>query len=170
MENTKLVQILKTFTKCEFEEFGKFVYSPFFNNSEQIIKLYNYIKKYYPAFDANLLTKENIYKEIYGNNEYKDKKVRDLLSRTLKLAEDFLAYSDIKDDTFLIKRKSLKQIAIRNLEKHFEKKANEIETQLGKILKNDEYILNSYLIAESKRDYLEFKKSLGKRSDFFNDI
>src|SRR5947199_8380303 len=101
MENSKLIQILRTFTIDEFEDFGKFVYSTFFNNSEQIIKLYNYIKKYYPQLESKFMTKENIYKEIYGNNEYKDKKVRDLLFRTLKLAEDFLAYSDIRDDTFL---------------------------------------------------------------------
>ena len=169
MENTKLIQILKTFSKTEFEDFGKFVFSPFFNNSEQITKFYIFLQRHYPGFNSSL-TKENIYKEIYKDKDYKDKRVRDLLSRTLKLAEEFLAYSDIRNDEFLIKRKTLGQIALRNLDKHFEKKAGEIGSMLNSNIKNDEYILNNYLFAESKRDYLEYKKALGKRSEFFNEI
>src|SRR5436853_3389420 len=171
MENTKLIQVLKTFNKDEFEEFGKYVSSPFFNTSNKISKLFCILKTAYPDFGNSRFNKENVFKEIYPSEEFKDKKIRDLFSRMLKLSEDFLAYTDIFSHPLLIKRHSMLQLANRNLTVHFDKKAAEIETYLRerKTYDND-YLYFNYLLTKDIRNFYETKKSTGKRIEFFHDI
>ena len=67
MKNTKLIQLLGTFTTAEMNELGKFVRSPFHNESPKMIKLYDALKKYHPDFENKKFTKENIFSMIYSS-------------------------------------------------------------------------------------------------------
>ena len=64
MTNSKLIQLIRTFSKDEFKTFGKFVRSPFFYKDKAVIKLYDSLKSFYPEFDNDGLTKQQIAKKI----------------------------------------------------------------------------------------------------------
>ena len=66
MKNTKLVRFLMLFTVEEFKKLGLFVRSPYYNRLNNVIKLYNSIKKYYPDFDSRGFTKENVLRCKYN--------------------------------------------------------------------------------------------------------
>ncbi len=58
MIRIKALNILSTFTKKEFEQFSRFISSPYFNRSKEIIRFFSGIRKYYPHFNHSGLESE----------------------------------------------------------------------------------------------------------------
>ncbi len=171
MEKFKLFEILQVFTPTELKKFGLFLASPFLNTSINAKKLYKIISPYYPDFSHKKLTKQYVYRKIYPNEAYSDKKIRDMFSKTLELAEEYLAYIQIKNEPLLLKSYSLSQLASRSMGKHFEQKSKEISTRLSKMsVKDSSYFFYNYKLLKEKREYYEFKMNVGKRENFFIDI
>lgn len=169
IENSKLISLLKTLDKHEFEKLDAYINSPFFNTSEQITGFFELLKEKYPCFTG--LNKNSIFKKTYPRQAYNDKKLRDLFSRMLKLAEEFLAQMEFKDKIMLVKGNTLRQLAKKNLEKHFINKVKEAEILFSKEqIISSEFFFNKYSIAQEKRNYLESLLTLGKRNAFFEDI
>jgi hypothetical protein len=50
MNRSKLIPILKSFSKDEIREFDKFLDSPFFGCKKFVLNFYREIINYYPAF------------------------------------------------------------------------------------------------------------------------
>jgi len=169
LENLKLLSLLKSLTKKEFLRLEAFVLSPFFNESEQIKIFFEILKQQYPGFQR--LDKNSIYKKIYPGKAYKDKPMRDLFSRLLKLTEEFLAQIEIGKKSSFITVLTLKALAEKNLEKHFISKSKEAELLISKEkIISLEYFLNKYSLSREKRSYLETLEALGKRTAFFEGI
>jgi hypothetical protein len=169
LEHSKLVMLLKSLNKSEFEKLENYIFSPFFNTSVPLSALFKILAKKYPDFDT--LDKDSIYRKIYPGESYRDKRLRDLFSRLLKLVEEFLAQLEFMKDKRLIDKFILHQLAKKNLEKHFIHKSNEAEQHLDKEkIVSTEYFFNKYSIFKEKRSYLEILKTLGKRTPFFEDI
>lgn len=89
MKDSKIVEVLRTFSKEEFKEFEKFAASPFFSQGRDLTSLLKAVKKFYPEFAHKKFTKENIYKEMYSG-AYNDKILRPMLSNLLKMSEEYL--------------------------------------------------------------------------------
>ena len=171
MKNIKLFELLSAFSQDEFENFGFFLNSPYLNGSANAILLFEVISKYYPKFEGKKLTKQYIFSRIYPKELFKDKKIRDLFSKTLELAENYLAFRRIGNDPLLVKSYSISELAERNLGKHFEKNAKEMEAMLGAIeVKNSRYLFYNYLLLKEKHRYYEHKEDVGKREKIFVDI
>ena len=97
MQSSKLISILSTFNKQEFSELLKFVRSPFFNEHEQVLKLYEYILKYKYDLSNKNLNKELAFAKIVGG-KYNDLKMRHLMANLLKLVERYLATKYVKNN------------------------------------------------------------------------
>lgn len=91
MLRSKFIDIVKTFSKSELKSFREFLASPYFNSNKNVIRLYEFIRKFAPDFSSDLLTKELLYKKLYPGKKYNDTVMRILLSDLLKLAEEFVA-------------------------------------------------------------------------------
>lgn len=171
MDNTKLIKLFKTFTQTEFKEFGKFLNSPFHNESLKMKKLYRYFKEYFPHFSGVGFTKENAYFRIYGNRNYEDKKLRERLSDMLSLAENYLSIINLKRDDVKIKFHTLNEFAKRNLPVHFDKKHREIFSILeSEVFKNENTFYNEYLLHSKKIEFYQSSDLVGKRKAFFDEI
>lgn len=169
IENSKLAELLGTLNESELKSFENYLLSPYFNNSEQIIKLFEFIKKAHPTF-ANI-NKEAIFRAIYPKEEYKDKKIRDLLSRMLGLAEDFLAQERFNSNKLLGIRLTLQELAAKNLEKHFVAKAKEADTEINKEkITSAGFLYDKYSIFKEKRNYLTLINDSIKSPDYYKDI
>lgn len=130
MTGNKLIILLKSFSEDEFREFGKYLHSPYFNSDKAVIKLYEILKKHFPAFELNEEYKFKIYTLLYPTKKFNDPILRNLFSKTLKLAEDFLTYNLIKtkpDFKWLIE---LRAIGDKRLKYFFEKKENEVSKSI----------------------------------------
>lgn len=97
MHKSKLIDILKTFTKKELKKFSLYVTSPFFNSKEEVIKLYELVKTHYPDFDHPSLNKSNVFEILYPNDVFKEQKLRYIMTDLTKLLESFLIHQHLQD-------------------------------------------------------------------------
>lgn len=97
MKDTKLIRLLKTFTKEEWKEFEKFTASPYLNTGRNYIQMVKELKKFAPEFDSVKLTKENLYQKLYSGKPYKETVINTMLSGLYGIAEEYLVYIQLKN-------------------------------------------------------------------------
>ncbi len=167
MISATLLNMLSKFSVKEFKEFGEFVRSPFFNKNENVISLYDYLKKHYPEFKGPKLEKEHVYSRLFKGKPYNDGFMRTVTFNLGKLAEDYLAYINFRKDDLNRGINLLKELNERKLEKVFLKYYSEIEEDINSILYHDtEYFFKKYELEEQKEIYLDWSKF--KQKDFKN--
>lgn len=133
MKDLKLTSLLKTFSKQEIKDFEKYLQSPFLNTSgEYILKFFETVKKYYPGFDSDNFTKQNIFKEIYPKEKYNDARMRKLTSETMKLIQDYLGVKAFLNDEQAKGNYILTELKERNSDTLFESKIKELFKLLEK--------------------------------------
>jgi len=170
MKDSKLLLILKTFSKQEIKEFEKYIHSPYLNSAgEYIYSFFNCIKKYHPDFEHANLSKQNIFKEIYPNERYNDSRIRKLASETMKLALDYLAVRNLLEDEGQKGHYILKELDERDLTSLFEIKNKELINKIDKTkVKDFTYYYEKYrLISDTKAFY--FNRERKKSISIFND-
>ena len=136
MKKIKLFQLLGTFTDVELRALDKFLQSPYFNTSETIIQYWKCLRRYEPNYYSSKLTDEKVFKKLFPEEEYEEKKLRQLRSRLLKLVEDFLAIEQFKKEKFAYK----KRIADAYLEKEIKEEAEKGYRKLIKGLGSEAYM------------------------------
>jgi len=99
LKKSNLIMLLSVFSKAELNEFGKFVHSPL-NPRNETTRFFDCIKKYHPLFKSVTFNKRTVYSELYPGKKYVDEAIRRNTSNLLKLAEDYIAYKELKNDHF----------------------------------------------------------------------
>lgn len=125
--NSGILNLFKQFSKKEISDFEKFIRSPFYNNHSTLIKLFNELKKYYPEFNNNKLTKENLFSKVNKGKRYNDVVFRKYISNLTKLAEEYLNVLEIRSQKEKGDLNILNQLFRRNLNDMFEKKIKIID-------------------------------------------
>lgn len=168
MIQIKAYQILAVLTKDEFSQFEKFIISPFFNRSKDVIKFFNCIKQFYPGFEDSGMNLEKIYKKIYPAKKFNEGTIRNLISDLGNLTERFLSFT-MYEDCFFYKYNLLIEMNDRGLDKYFVKNfakfhneiCNSIDTtgqkDLNVYLMEMEMISNT--IRRDREDNLEYVES-----------
>src|SRR5258706_2367891 len=155
MLKSKFFEILRSFTRDEIKEFNDFVRSPFHNSNKNVIKLFEFVKKAYPEFSSEILSKEKLFKRLYPGKKYNDTVMRILSSDLLSLSEEYIAYSRYSKRAFDKTKFLLEELKERKLWSLFTKH----EREAGNILNNsgisiENYFLNNYHRESSKIDFL----------------
>jgi hypothetical protein len=170
MENSRLSQVLRTFSQAEFKRFGEFVNSPFFNKSNTLITFYNILKNYYPDFD-NTAGKIYIFEKVYPGERFNDEKMRNLKSELLKLAEKYLAYINFEKDPFDAKKYLLMELSNRELENIFHSNIIQTNTVINNIQVKDEiYYLKQYVVKKILRTSYGDKIPGGKTDVYISEL
>lgn len=104
MKDTKLIQILKTFSREEVKEFEKFAASPYFSRGRDLTPFYKIFKSFHPDFNSSNFTYEKIFRKLYPDEKYLKSKsenvLRMLSSELSKLAEEFIIVRDLRSNKF----------------------------------------------------------------------
>ncbi len=154
LEDSKLTELLKTLNKQEFERLEKYVDSRYFNTSEQLSTLYKLLKKDYPDFKT--ISKAAIFTAFYPGEEFKDKKVRDLLSRMVDLVQSFLGQTEFEKNKYIEDIYILNQLLERNLKRHYKSRLKEAEKNLKEQVIIDEDLLHAeYSLTKFQKLYLD---------------
>lgn len=98
MRDSKLIEILRCFNPEEMKSFEKFVNSAYFSTGRDLSGLYILLKKSYPLFDQESLSKENLHKCLFPGQQYNDKRLKNHTSELTRLAERFLTIKAIETD------------------------------------------------------------------------
>lgn len=98
MKETKLIRLLKTFSKEELKSLGKFLESPFLKSARNTIILFDYIIKFHPDFETDKLDKEIVFKNIFPGEKYDEKKMVNHITDLMRSAKDFLIHKRLDKD------------------------------------------------------------------------
>lgn len=164
IETTKIAELLRSLNEEEIDRLGIFLNSPYFNTSQQMTKLHGLLRSHYPLF--NNITKEEIYREFYGSEPYKDKRIRDLFSRLLELCHDFLAQCELETKVHMKKRLTLDQLYLRELENSFNSVIRDARKKLQESgIQDEEYFMNEYYYSRVENDlYYAIESNKRKKS------
>ncbi len=153
MKQNKLFNLLQSLSPNEFRDLEEYAKSPFFiKRRTDIPSFYKILKRFYPFQDITSLTKEELFKAVYGKQPYVDKKFRKLQSDFVKIVEHYLLYLENELDRF---EKDMRLVGIygkRNVYEEFKKGTHKLLNQLE---------------ALTYQDANYFKKNYELKSDFY---
>jgi hypothetical protein len=146
----KFLNLLETFSDAEFKTFGKFIKSPFFNESKKLVDFYYFLKKFFNSHSFEKITLEMIHENVFREEKYNYIKTRKLLSDFTFGLESFLVHNSIEKD------RTNRKIVLAN---EYKKKipGKYFENEIGKLKKNlfessvsskNFYMSNLYLAEE----------------------
>jgi hypothetical protein len=156
MQTSKLYSILDKFDKYEQNRLKKFLTSPYFNRNEALNSLFDLLTLHINEKSQAELDKVELWKEIYGNDNFDDVLFRKNCSDLLKLVEDFLAQqvyesNPIHQATYLIEA-----VAKKKLDKLYNstmKTARRLSSQQPYRTAN--YYLTQYQVEKNYYDLME---------------
>ncbi|HRE40152.1 MAG TPA: hypothetical protein PLG90_02380 [Ignavibacteria bacterium] len=96
-----LFKLINNFSVKEFIEFEKFILSPFYNSSERIIKLFYFLKKFYPSISDENLVLNKIYEKVFPDKKFDDSNYRKLISDFNKIIEKFLVQKQLEKNSYI---------------------------------------------------------------------
>ncbi|MEO6696370.1 MAG: hypothetical protein ABIY50_11245 [Ignavibacteria bacterium] len=150
MIKSSAISILKTFSGDEVKRFDDFLNSPFHNTNENVITLYRILKNYHPHYDNENLSKETLFKGVFGKTKFKEFHMRNLLSDLNIHAEKFLLYVHVNEN-FTDERLIIEELNKRNIRETMEKRIRLMEKKLNSAKSKDhEYYTNRVFIFEAK--------------------
>ena len=163
MFNSKLLLLLRSFSYKELKKLEKFVSSPYFNENEEVITLFHYIREQFdfslvdPAEGkAELLTKEAAFNALFPGESYRDLRVRHLMSALNKLAKRFLAIRNFEDSPVLPHLHLLRELRTQTPGKVYELSMKEaLQSLAQQPVHNDEFYYHRFLLESERNLYLQ---------------
>ncbi len=154
MEKSRLIGILRTFSKKELRDFNKWLHSPAHNLRKDVQDLFNYLAGEGKLVKPNLLVKELIFKSIFPKETYNDAKLRQTVHFLMNALENFLVYSEIIKDEVNAKTILASVYRKRSIPKSFQKAISEAQKEQEKNeFKDWRYLFGEYLLEEEKYTY-----------------
>ena len=98
MKNSRLIKILKSFSRVELKEFERFLRSPFFNCPKFVLKLFLILKKLYPDFKEKNIDGESLFKKLYGDRKFNGLLMRRMISDLIRFSEEYLRYKNFSQN------------------------------------------------------------------------
>lgn len=171
MENTKLFYLLKSFSKTDLKELNKFINSPFHNSNKKIIELLILLQKYLNKPNDKAPKIEFVFSQIYPGKKYNSFIIRNLFSNMVKLIEEFISISMLKENTQIKEKQILQNLRMNNHESLYEKKIEEIFKELKKTkVKDEKYFLELHDLLFERRMFEEQQLHPGKRQKAYDSI
>lgn len=169
MKKSNLIKLLSSLDHDEIRNLSEFVSSPYFNKNKNVIKLFEYLRKQYPAFREESVNKKNILLKILPHAKNNDGYLRVLMFTLTNLIYDFLKYQEYDKNPVNGKITKLKAFNSRRLDSNFSKLSRQVLNDLKSgSLKDKNYYYNSYLF-EFENLYNIHRKYFGRIEKFIDD-
>lgn len=154
MIKSRLIEVLKTFSKKDFRECKKWVNSPFHNQRKDVVLLFDYLTDPKHLMDDNLLEKQLVFPSIYPDEAYDDSKMRQVMHFLFRSVEDFLVYQENEHTGIRKKLSLLKVYKEKNLDRSFVKTQKDLENDFHKShFLNEDYEHDRYVFLREVGDY-----------------
>ncbi len=170
MNNTQLITVLRTFDKKECREFVKWLSSPFFNQREDVLDLFQYLTSGKRLDDPKFLDKERVYRKIFPRQPYDDARMRQTTHFLLKQIEQYLGYKELMCDPLeneialarVYRRRKLAKLFQRQI-KQLYKKREEVLLQDTRMLRHNFAITDEYTTfqnEQAKKGKVNFQENI----------
>ena len=168
---SRLIKLMRSFSREELKSFSKFVKSPFLLQSRNTTELYDYLVKFYPDFNSPELSKKEIIRQLFKGEKNVDKKLENLNQDLTKSAEHFLAHSTFYED----EPEFLLNLSKGYLKKNLPDESNRINKTIEKKLQptfspNTDYTSKLKRLTNLKLEYYKGNNHLENVSKSVEDI
>ncbi len=160
MQNSKLLNLIKSFSAVEKKSFSVFLESPFFNKKEVLKKLWIAIEQQAPFINSEKISKEFIFGVLFPGEEYDDKKMRYLMSDLYKLLLHFLLINEINPKSVSSSLSLIDTFIDRKLDKQYIQEINQLSKKLSQAKIHDQqYYLDKIEQADKEQHFFASKNS-----------
>lgn len=132
MKNSKLINILKTFSPEEIKLFEKFLASPFHSSGKNCIPLFRVMKKFHPEFDTDKISYENLHSKLYPGKKFNKQVMWNLSSALEKMTKEFIEQIALKKDKFTRMSLAISEFNTRKLAHNYSQAIAEMEKVVQK--------------------------------------
>jgi hypothetical protein len=100
MYNSKLLRLFSLLQAAELPRLADFLRSPYFNQHEKVLDLFELIREKYPQFTHPDLDRKIVFAQIFPGRPFNWQVLKDLMSRLTMLTGRFLAIEKVSDSPF----------------------------------------------------------------------
>jgi len=141
VKETKLTELLKSLSGREFRRLGDYVQSPYITVNPQLTSLHQLFSSRHPDYSHELTQKKILFKHLFPNQKYNDKKIRYLFTDYTRLIEDFLVSESLGRNEQIKEQVLRKELALRNCGKAYRLKTAR-KTSVS--IQDADYFLHAY--------------------------
>ena len=167
MTDNKLYIVLTHFDKVEQNRLRKYVRSPYFNVNETLMIFYDILTEHINKNGkAGALIKEQIWKKLYGKENFSDVRFRKLGSDLLKLVEGYLS-QEIYDENLLYQSSNLiEAVSRKKIDKLYNSSVRNAQlTTEQRLLRPASYYYYQYLIEKNYYDLMDVDLKRSEKSN-----
>lgn len=160
MANTKIVTLLKTFSKAEINKFRDFISSPYFNKNKNVSLIGDAVLSYYPEFNSADFNEENIYRMIFKGEKYDYFKIKNYISDLYQLAVTFLKYKTFEKKDYENEISLLEELHDRELDLIYSQREKAVSKHLeSSAIKDENYYYLRHQLGKINTLHYKFKKT-----------
>lgn len=154
MENSKLLDFLRTLNAREWRSFHELVASPYFNRNQDVLRLCDWLQAQAPGFEN--ASREAAWLHLFPRQVREDQTLNHLMSFLLKLGEQFIGLEHYYSRSIDSDMDVLQALSTRGLDKHYHFFAEKLGRQINRDEKRDgAYFFTRYRLADIERGHYE---------------
>lgn len=160
MVNTKLITLLKTFSKSEILRFKDFINSPYFNKNKNVTSIGEAVLDYYPEFDSADFTEENIYAMVFKKEKFDYFKFKNYTSDLYQLALSYLKFKSAEKREYENDISLLEELHERELDLIYSQREGIVTKHLeSSNIKDENYYYLRHQLGKINTLHYKFKKT-----------
>lgn len=128
MKQSKLLELLGTFSRRDWNRFQDFVASPYFNRNADLQRLAGWLADSAPAFSD--VSREAAWVAVYPDRPVDQRRLNHLMSWLLSLGEQYLGMQHLSQNTFELEWQTGEALLARGLDKHYHFNMDRLRRQL----------------------------------------
>ena len=153
MKNSKLIDILKSFTKEESKDLAIYIEHAKVKENTFVQLLFTYLNKQYPEFQEKNIEKEKVFKKLFPTKKYDENKLSKIMSELTKIIEEYIITRQSKSNILSNRIQLLRFYNERNLDKYYLQTEKEIDKLIDEIPMSALSQMLSYQFEEIKLTY-----------------
>lgn len=154
MEKSRLIELFKSLEKVEVKKLRKWVRSPFFNQRQDVILLFDYLDRNRPLEKKEQLDRHYVFSKIFPNEPYNEKKIGYAQTFLMTEIKKFLAYQDFSQNEIQPQISVVRSLRKKGLNRLFESDWKNVNELLEKQpIRNAEYHFYNYQLYNEQYEY-----------------
>ncbi len=164
MQNSSIISLINSFSINELKELKNFIISPYFNQNENVIKLFDYLISTNET-DRKKLTKQELHKYIFKDQKFSNENIKTIIYLLSRLCEKFMVISSFENEEIEYNKRLLSVLDNKGLDKHFTKL---LKRTLSRFPKESGVGLNTiYNHSEYERTIIEYYTKRNNETEMF---
>ena len=164
MQNSSIIALINSLSKNEQKGLKTFLISPYFNQNENVIKLFDYFISTKET-DRKKLTKQGLHKHIFKGQKFSNENIKTIIYLLTRLCEKFLVINSFENEEIEYNKRLLGVFDKKGLDKHFTKYLKKSEKLYPSVNRIE---LNSiYQQAEYEKTLIEYYTKRNNEHEMF---